>query len=326
MADSATEHVSPTATSPAARGIELEPWFDALLVAVAVGYALLIAFLTVVRGLPMTPDVLLVAAGFAVVVLVRGRLSALRDWTWYLVLFLAYELMRGVADDAGFPVHVVDVATLERAIFGGFLPTALLQGWLHPSSGIDWLAVTGTVVYLLHFLLPIATGAILWRLRPNLFQPYLVSLILLSFAAFVTYLLLPVGPPWYAAQLGLAGSAPGEVPITYLKPQAFADLVGLIGLDGARLYNVAFDSLNANPVAAFPSLHAAYPFLSFLVLRRAFGSIGWIAFAYFAFVSLTIVYTADHYLVDVLGGVAYAVAAYGVMWWLVHRRAVNPPT
>jgi membrane-associated phospholipid phosphatase len=319
MADTATEHAGPTTAQPS-QPAELESWSDALLVAVAVSYALLIGFLTIVRGVPITPDVLLVAAGFGLVVLVRGRLTFLREWTPFLVLFLAYELMRGVADDAGFQVHVADVAALERALFAGYLPTAVLQGWLHPLSGVDWLAVAGTVVYLLHFMLPIATGLILWRLRPNLFHPYLVSLILLSFAAFVTYLVLPVGPPWFAAERGLAGSAPGETVITYLKPAGFADLVGLFGLDGARLYNVAFDSLNANPVAAFPSLHAAYPFLTFLVLRRAFGRIGWLAFVYFAFVSFTIVYTADHYVVDVLGGVIYAFGAYSLMWWLVRRR------
>ena len=74
-----------------------------------------------------------------------------------------------------------------------------------------------------------------------------------------------------------------------------------------------FGSINANPVAAMPSLHAAYAFLTFLVLRRAFGAIGWLALAYFLFVALTVVYTADHYLIDILAGVAYAAAAYLVM-------------
>ncbi len=155
-----------------------------------------------------------------------------------------------------------------------------------PPPASDWLAVAGTVVYMLHFMLPIATALLLWRYRPELFHPYLVSLILLSFAGFVTYLFLPVAPPWFAAEAGKIGSAPGEAAITYLKPAAFADLVGFFGLDGGRLYNVAFTSLNANPVAAFPSLHAAYPFLTFLVLRRAFGGIAWAAFAYFTFVAL----------------------------------------
>jgi hypothetical protein len=320
MADTAADHAAPNVGERRGPNGELSSWSDALLAGVALAYAALIGFLTFIRGVDVTPDVLLVALGFGLVILARSRLNVLREWTPFLVLFLAYELMRGLADDVGFRVHVGDIVALERWVFGGHLPTAALQGWLHPASGVDWLAVAGTVVYMLHFVLPIATAMLLWRYRPHLFHPYLVSLILLSFAGFVTYLFLPVAPPWFAAEAGKIGGAPGEVAIAYLKPAAFADLVGFFGLDGGRLYNLAFTSLNANPVAAFPSLHAAYPFLTFLVLRRAFGGIGWAAFAYFAFVAFTVVYTADHYVVDVVGGVAYASAAYGLMWWLARRR------
>ncbi|HEX6140015.1 MAG TPA: phosphatase PAP2 family protein [Candidatus Limnocylindria bacterium] len=303
---------------------DLSAWSDALLLGVAAAYAVFIGLLTVVRGVPLSPDVLAVVAGFAVALALRSRAAFLREWTPFLVLFLAYELMRGLADDAGLPVHVADVASLERVLFAGHLPTAVLQAWLRPTSGPDALAMIGTVAYLLHFVLPIATGLLLWRGRHRLFHPYLVALILLSFAGFVSYLLLPVAPPWMAAQMGLIGSAPGEAAVVYLKPDAFAGLAGAIGLDGNALYDVAFRSLNANPVAAFPSLHAAYPFLTFLVLRRAFGrAAGIAAFAYFLLVAVTIVYTADHYVLDVLGGVAYATAAYGAMWWLAGRRSLD---
>jgi membrane-associated phospholipid phosphatase len=249
----------------------------------------------------------------------RYRFPALRDWTPFVVLFLAYELMRGLADEVGMPVHVGDVAAIERSLFGGNLPTAVLQGWLHPASGTDWLAVAGTVVYYFHFVLPVVTAVLLWRLRPVLFHPYLISLILLSFAGFVTYLLLPVAPPWLAAQMGQVGAMPGEPAISDLKLHAFSAVVGSIGLDGEDLYDVAFLALSANPVAAFPSLHAAFAFLSFLVLRRAFGAAGWFGLAYFVAVACTIVYTADHYVIDVLAGVGYATAAYGLMWLLVRR-------
>jgi hypothetical protein len=300
---------------------ELSAWSDGLLVVVALGYVAFIGVLTLARGVRLTGDLLLVVVGFALLLMWRSRLAMLREWTPFVILFLAYELMRGLADNAGLPVHVADVVAVERWLFGGYLPTAMLQAWLRPASGPDVVALLGTIVYLLHFVLPVVTALLLWRYRPALFHPYLVSLILLSFAGFVTYLLLPVAPPWYAAELGQLGSAPGEAAVTYLKPDAFAALAGSLGLDGPTLYDVAFRSINANPVAAFPSLHAAYPFLTFLVLRRAFGAIGWLGLAYFAVVAVTIVYGADHYVIDVVAGVAYAAAAYVVMWWLIRRRA-----
>ena len=93
------------------------------------------------RGLAITPDVMAVAFALAAILLGRGRLF-LRDWIPFIALFLAYELMRGVADDAGFPVHVADVVAVERALAFGHLPTQILQdlfdprhvghGWAHP--------------------------------------------------------------------------------------------------------------------------------------------------------------------------------------------------
>jgi membrane-associated phospholipid phosphatase len=122
-----------------------------------------------------------------------------------------------------------------------------------------------------------------------------------------------------AAQLGQIGSLPGEPAIQDLKLHAFNSVVGGVGLDGESLYDIAFLALSANPVAAFPSLHAAFAFLSFLVLRRAFGARGWLGFGYFAAVTFTIVYTADHYVIDVVAGISYATAAYWLMWTLVRR-------
>ncbi|HEX2141170.1 MAG TPA: phosphatase PAP2 family protein, partial [Candidatus Limnocylindria bacterium] len=188
------------------------------------------------------------------------------------------------------------------------------------ASGTDWLAVAGTVVYYFHFVLPVVTALLLWRRVPLQLHPYLISLILLSFAGFATYLLLPVAPPWLAAQLGQIGATASEPMVHDLKLHAFTEVTGAVGLDGESLYDVAFIALSANPVAAFPSLHAAFAFLSFLVLRRAFGRAGWLGLMYFGMVAFSIVYSADHYVIDVLAGVAYASAAYGLMWLLVRPR------
>ncbi len=64
-----------------------------------------------------------------------------------------------------------------------------------------------------------------------------------------------------------------------------------------------------------PSLHAAYPFLAFLFARRFFGRVGWLMLLYSACVWFAIVYIADHYVVDILAGLAYAAAAY---WAVIH--------
>jgi PAP2 superfamily len=290
---------------------------DRLLVAGVLAYAAFVVALMVVGGVAITPDVLAVAFGLAAVLLGRGRLF-LRDWLPFIVLLLAYELMRGIADDAGLPLHAGDLATADRIVAFGLLPTQVLQDALRPASGLDGIAIAATIVYMLHFALPLATGFVLWLWRRPQYYDFVAALILLSLAGFATYLLLPAAPPWYLANRGLLDGPDGQPIVAYLKPGAFETLAGALGFDGRYLYSLAFGSVNPNPVAAFPSLHVAYPFLAFLVLRRAFGRIGWLAFGYTLVVAFSVVYTGDHWVIDALAGVAYAYVAY---YAVVHAPA-----
>jgi hypothetical protein len=291
----------------------------------AVGaYIVLLSALMLVRGVSITPDVLLVAFGLAAVLLGRGRLF-LRDWIPFIGLFFAYELMRGYADNLGLAIHVTDVLAIERALFFGLVPTQVLQDAFHPATGPDVLASVATVFYFLHFPLPIAVGFFLWLRRRRVYYDYVAALILLAMAGFATYVLLPVAPPWWAAQHGYLPGPDGAPAILYLKEQGFDQLASLFGFEGRYIYSYTIYDINPNQVAAFPSLHAAFPFLGFLFARRAFGRISWILLVYSVFVWLSIVYLADHYVVDILGGLAYAGLAY---WAVIHapgwfRRAID---
>ncbi|MEO8511434.1 MAG: phosphatase PAP2 family protein [Chloroflexota bacterium] len=274
------------------------------------GYAVLVVALMVGGGLEIHPDVLAVA--FLLIAVLIGRTWLfLRDWVPFVVIFLAYELMRGIADEAGFPVHIDDVIGAERFLALGHLPTQLLQGWLAPPSGVGPAAIVATILYMLHFALPVVTGFLLWLRRRPLYFEYVAAFIVLSFTGFITFLLLPVAPPWYAANQGFLSGPDGLPVIDYLKPDAFAVIAAALGYpNGEQLSSYIFFGVNPNSVAAFPSLHAGYPFLSFLVLRHAFGRIGWLALLYAIAVWWAVIFTGDHYLVDVLGGIAYATAAY----------------
>jgi hypothetical protein len=305
--------VTATASTPAppadATHGDLHRRNDRLLLFTIVGYVIVLSGLMIVSGVSITPDVMLIALGLAAVLLGRGRLF-IRDWVPFIGLFLAYELMRGYADDINRVIHSADVLGLERWVFGGFLPTQVLQEALHPATGQDPWAIAATILYFLHFPLPIAVAFLLWVRRRRAYYDYVAALILLSMVAFATYLVLPVAPPWWAADAGLIPGPAGEPAITYLKAQGFNDLAQLFGFEGRYLYSYAMYEVNPNAVAAFPSLHAAYPFLAFLFARRAFGRPGWLMLGYAAAVWLAIVYLADHYVVDLLGGIVYAAVAY----------------
>jgi hypothetical protein len=313
---SAVTHSTPAATGPASLAsvtdgahTRLGRRNERILIGAVAAYICLLSGLMIVRGVSITPDVLLVALGLAAVILGRGRLF-LRDWIPFIGLFFAYELMRGYADNFGASIHAADVVSLERFLFLGHIPTQVLQSWLHPATGNDPFAMIAVVFYFLHFPLPIAVGFFLWLRRRETYYDYVAALILLSMAGFVTYLLLPVAPPWWAEQHGFLSG------VLHLRDQGFAELARAAGFDQANyVYSYAVYNINPNDVAAFPSLHAGYPFLAFLFARRAFGRAGWVMLAYSVGIWFSIVYLGEHYVVDILGGLAYALAAY---WAVMH--------
>ena len=285
---------------------------DRLLLGAVIAYAVLLSILMISRGISVTPDVVVVSFGLAALLLGRGKLF-LRDWIPFVALFFAYELMRGYADKFGLPIHVTDVISLERVIGLGGLPTQFLQGLFH--SGPVWtlanpvydnLATVSVAFYFLHFPLPLAVGFLLWIHQRRTYYDYVGALIVLSMAAFVTYLLLPVAPPWWADQNGYVTG------VLHLRDTGFQGLAHLFGF-GNYFYSYSVYSISSNDVAAFPSLHAAYPFLAFLFARRAFGRVGWVMLVYTACVWFSIVYLGEHWVVDILGGVIYALAAYALI-------------
>lgn len=279
---------------------------DRLLLIAIAAYAVLLSILMIARGISVTPDVVAVGFGLAALLLGRGRLF-LRDWIPFLALFFAYELMRGYADKFGLPIHVSDVVWLERIVGLGGLPTVWLQDLFHrgPETASDALASLSVIFYFLHFPLPLAVGFLLWIHQRRVYYDYVGALILLSMAAFATYLLLPVAPPWWADKFGYVTG------VLHLRDTGFGGLAHFFGFGNYYFYSYSsIYSISSNDVAAFPSLHAAYPFLAFLFARRVFPRAGWLMLAYTACVWFAIVYLGEHWVVDIIGGVAYAYAAY----------------
>ena len=69
--------------------------------------------------------------------------------------------------------------------------------------------------------------------------------------------------------------------------------------------------------AAFPSIHAAFPTIGVIVARR-YRMPGWVQavlITHLCVIWFTIVYTGEHYVIDIVGGVAFAFAA----WWIVQK-------
>jgi membrane-associated phospholipid phosphatase len=264
-----------------------------------IGYLAAIIALMLSRNVSITPDRLFVFLLFAAVVV--GRLkSFLRDWLPFVALLLAYEMLRGFADNP-FGVHVASLVTWERTVFAGHLPTEILQRHFYQAGQIHWHDIGATIIYFLHFPLPLVSAFFLWLKDKSQYYRFIVALLALSFAGFITFLLFPAAPPWYAADQGL-------VSVTKITDLAVDHL--------EWRWNISYyySHLNPNQVAAIPSLHAAYPALVLLALRRYNRKLLWWFLPYPLLVWLSIVYLGEHYAIDVIAGVIYAVAAYFLVY------------
>lgn len=278
-------------------------------------YLILVAALAVADGVQLTPDAFV--AGFALATTLIGwRLAGaggwqpIRDWLPFVLLALAYELIRGFGPVLLRNVHVDEGAMIDRAFLNGAIASEVLQRSLRPLGSFDALALAATVIYALHTLLPIVLGAYLWSRHRHVFYDFVAALVMLSIAAFATYLLLPAAPPWWAASSGHLSTAAGQQILGHLEGGAMDGVVGALGLHGGWIASLTFGDLSPDPVAAFPSLHAAYPVLAYLCLRRVPGRGKWIMLAYTASAWFSIIYLGDHYLIDIAGGLAYAGAAW----------------
>ena len=259
-------------------------------------YLVLILVLMFVLRVNPSIDLFAVLVGMAAVLIGRGK-AFVRDWGPFVLIFLAWEAMRGVANTFGQTVQSDSIIGIERALFFGIVPPVELQAALHQPGAVSGLDIGLSLVYISHFFFPLAMAFVFWLRDRILYYRFVATLMFTSFAAFLTFLLMPVAPPRFAHQFGEA------LPVV----DVVAAVSAKIDWEG---FSWMYGNLVGNPVAAFPSMHAAYPTLVLLFLlerwRRA--ALLWVP------ATLTIwfatVYLGHHYVIDVIGGVAYAVVAY----------------
>jgi len=79
---------------------------------------------------------------------------------------------------------------------------------------------------------------------------------------------------------------------------------------GMPFYRTIFDYVQSDPFAAFPSLHAMYPWLISLYALKIKKTKALLILLFPVGVWFSAVYLGEHYVVDVIGGVIYATCAF----------------
>ena len=238
------------------------------------------------------------------------------DWLPFALVLWAYDLLRGAADGLLFSAYVRPQIEADRLLGGGAVPTVWLQDRLWDgASQLHWYDYAAWLVYMSYFVATYLVAGAALVLRAPRFRRYVATVSLLAAMGFATYALFPAAPPWLA-------SREGELDWTTrsIGPHLGRDPVRLLLFEGLFERGAEY----ANPVAAVPSLHAAYTLLITLFLWRS--APAWarpLLAAYPLAMAFALVYTAEHYLVDILLGWAYAVFALWLVNTIADRRAAR---
>ena len=308
---------------PAPQAVDASRRWRTIRRAAYAGYFSALIWFVIARGVPTGREVLavIIVTGLALTSVGRSwRATAqvMIDWLPFTAVLILYDQTRGVADRLGIALHERDILDAEKWLFGGNEPTVWLQQHLYHPAHVYWYDALCTLVYTSHFVATPVLAAVLWLRDRALWLRYISRVVVLSFAGLVTYCVFPEAPPWMAARDGLSA------PVERLSAR------GWIWLHAGNLDDLLARAQNegSNAVAAMPSLHLALAVLIAIMiggrLRRRWRAL---LALYPVAMGFTLVYCGEHYVLDLVAGVAYAVAVhYGLNAWESRRarRVVAP--
>ena len=277
--------------------------------------AAVVAYVTA-HGVPTDrgPLAVVVISGLSISAIGHGwsrMRQVVTDWLPFTAVLLLYDRTRGIADRLGIPLHEGDVLRAEKWLFGGTEPTRWLQQRLYDAAEVHWYDALCTLVYTSHFLATPILAAVLWLRDRRVWLGFIQRVIVLSVAGLVTYVVFPEAPPWLAARDGLSAAVPrlSTRGWDWFHAEGVNDLLAHAQSDGA------------NPVAAMPSLHTAFAVLVAIYVAGRMSS-RWrrLVYLYPVAMGFTLVYCGEHYVLDLLAGVGYALAAHAAVGWWSRRR------
>jgi diacylglycerol O-acyltransferase len=181
--------------------------------------------------------------------------------------------------------HGAGVLSLERTL--GVDPERTLDRWLahHGTLGL----IVSDYYDNAHFIVTLGLLGLLWWKRADIYRPLRNTLVGVNLVAFVGFWLYPVAPP---------RMLPG-----------FVDVVATTHAIGS--WHAGSLASHANELAAMPSLHMAWAAWCVLVVWRITPRVALraLVLAHAGLTAIAVLATGNHYVLDLVGGLAALVAA-----------------
>jgi membrane-associated phospholipid phosphatase len=190
-------------------------------------------------------------------------------------------------------VHIRYPIRLDSLLGGGVPPTLRLQRYLRDPTRVNGLDKAVAGIYISWFVPHLILGWILLR-HPHFIPRAAGRLAATYHLTTPFYWLIPTAPPWWASES--AGEMNGE--IQRVLRHVTRDLRNQPRSDT--------DNTPGNPWGSMPSDHIASAAITAIALSEinvAYGLMGW---SYVALASFAVIYLGEHYLIDVLAGLAVA--------------------
>ncbi len=282
---------------------------DSLFISVFVAYVVIISIISISFN-PFIHAHTIFIFLFFFSLLIGQAFSFLREFLPFTVIIYAYQMLRGYTDNIAGSVHIDNIIHLERVFFG-FIPTIALQEIFYSPGNLHLFDFITFILWSSHFVIPFSFAFLLWQYKKLLYYEYILALLFLTFAGFVTYIVFPVAPPWLAGHLG------------HLSPVALIRHEYLSHFHYGNAIALFVTQVNPNLVAAMPSLHAAYPFLSLLFTVYYFRKYAPFIFVYCTALWISLVYGGDHYVVDILAGILYATISFYIIHMATQKGLIK---
>jgi membrane-associated phospholipid phosphatase len=222
----------------------------------------------------------------------RGRdaaIYALQMWAYYA----HYDMPDDDPDAQLGRLRIDYPIDADRALGFGEEPTIRLQRALGREGQIRLHDVALSLVHWSWFFIPHGSLAFILLRHPRLYPRSACQMAAVFDLGLVVYWAAPTAPPWWAGQNG------NMAPVRRIMAETGERFWG-------RLWRPLYDSLEGNPFAAMPSLHFGTSVMAARILSdvgRGPGAVGW---AYAFTLGFGLVYLGEHYVVDLVAGLALA--------------------
>ena len=236
----------------------------------------------------------------------RTRISTGRPPVWLEATFIVwllwiYDAINNLSPLRIAAAHSNSASFLHLEEILHIDPEASMDHWL--ASHHIFAVIVANYYDNAHFVFTLGALGFLWWKRPDLYRPLRNTMIVANLMGMAVFWIFPSDPP------------------RLFNPKVYTDVVALTHAIGS--WHAGTLATAANQLAAMPSLHMAWAVWTALVVWRMLPSRWWrnLAWLYPAMTAYAVIATGNHFLLDVIAGIADLILSMMIADWWQRRQA-----